>query len=176
MIDWFGAPEMFLNYGIVSDDMPQLFLFDFARVKFELDHGADGEVEVRFLLPPSEKGIGLLKGQLSRLVGFASERQNRDRRGGRSARPIAAGEQDGDRDDRKDISDYEWDMIWRYHTMLRGAISLAIDGSVGVEKTDEVWSMDEDWWVQDGETTMADDYAHIYRTLPHHLASGTDEL
>ena len=158
MIDWFGAPEMFLNYGIVSDDMPQLFLFDFARVKFELDHGADGEVEVRFLLPPSEKGIGLLKGQLSRLVGFASERR------------------DGDRDDRKDISDYEWDMIWRYHTMLRGAISLAIDGSVGVEKTDEVWSMDEDWWVQDGETTMADDYAHIYRTLPHHLASGTDEL
>jgi len=147
MFDWFGAPEMFLNFGIVSDEMPQMFLFDFARVKFELDHGADGEVEVKFLVPPSERGIGLLEGQLRRLTEFVTERRGRD--------------------DRGEISEYEWDMIWRYHASLQGAISLAVDASRGEELTDEVWSMDDDWWVQVGSSGMADDYAWIFPTLRH---------
>jgi len=154
MFDWFGAPEMFLNFGIVSDDMPQMFLFDFARVKFELDHGADGEVEVQFLVPPSERGIGLLEGQLRRLTDFAAEKRGRDDRGG--------------------ISEYEWDMIWRYHATLQGAISLAVDASGGEELTDEVWSMDDDWWVQLGNIKMADDYAWINPTLPQHLIASDD--
>jgi len=43
--------------------------------------------------------------------------------------------------------------------MLQGAISLAVNGSVKDERTDEVWSMDDDWWVKDGNTNMAADYA-----------------
>ena len=161
MYDWFGAPEMFANYGIangmVNGDMPQMFLFDFARVKFELDRGADGGVEVRFLVPPSERGIGLLEGQLGRLADFAAERRDRGRGDG------------------GDISEYEWDMIWRYHAALQGAISLAVERSRGEERTDEVWRMDDDWWVKDGDTNTAADYAWIYPILPqHYLAS--DEL
>ena len=34
--DWFGTPEMFLHYGFV-ESYPQRWLFDFARVKFDLD-------------------------------------------------------------------------------------------------------------------------------------------
>jgi len=84
------------RYGIVNGDMPQpqMFLFDFARIKFELDHRADGDVEVRFLVPPSERGIGLLEGQLKRLADFAAERRSQGRV------------------DRGAISEYEWDMIW----------------------------------------------------------------
>ena len=71
------------------------------------------------------------------------------------------------RDDRGEISEYEWDMIWRYHASLQGAISLAMDASRGEELTDEVWSMDDDWWVQVGSSGMADDYAWIFPTLRH---------
>jgi hypothetical protein len=41
--DWFGTPEIFLRYGFV-ESYPQRFLFDFARVKFDLDW-KDGEDE-----------------------------------------------------------------------------------------------------------------------------------
>jgi len=34
--DWFGTPEMFLHFGFV-EGYPQRWLFDFARVKFDLD-------------------------------------------------------------------------------------------------------------------------------------------
>lgn len=34
--DWFGTPEMFLHFGFV-ESYPQRWLFDFARVKFDLD-------------------------------------------------------------------------------------------------------------------------------------------
>ena len=34
--DWFGTPEMFRAFGFV-ESYPQRWLFDFARVKFDLD-------------------------------------------------------------------------------------------------------------------------------------------
>ena len=34
--DWFGTPEIFLHFGFV-EGYPQRWLFDFARVKFDLD-------------------------------------------------------------------------------------------------------------------------------------------
>ena len=34
--DWFGTPEMFREFGFV-ESYPQRWLFDFARVKFDLD-------------------------------------------------------------------------------------------------------------------------------------------
>ena len=34
--DYFGTPEMFLHFGFV-ESYPQRWLFDFARVKFDLD-------------------------------------------------------------------------------------------------------------------------------------------
>ena len=33
--DWFGTPEMFLQFGFV-ESFPQRWLFDFARIKFDL--------------------------------------------------------------------------------------------------------------------------------------------
>jgi len=35
-LDWFGTPEMWLQYGFV-ESFPQRWLFDFARIKFELE-------------------------------------------------------------------------------------------------------------------------------------------
>jgi len=55
--------------------------------------------------------------------------------------------------------------------MLQGAISLAVNGSAKEERTDEVWSMDDDWWVKDGNTNMAAGYAWIYPNLHQNLAS-----
>ena len=42
-LDWFGTPEMFLHFGFV-EGYPQRWLFDFARVKFDLDW-KDGDEE-----------------------------------------------------------------------------------------------------------------------------------
>jgi hypothetical protein len=63
IVNWFGTPEMFLCFGFV-EEMPQRWLFDFARVKFVLDWGggneSKGETKVNFLVPRSVKGMALL--------------------------------------------------------------------------------------------------------------------
>ncbi len=49
--DWFGTPEMFLHFGFV-EGYPQRWLFDFARVKFDLDwkDGDEGTGKTFFML------------------------------------------------------------------------------------------------------------------------------
>ncbi len=49
--DWFGTPEMFLTFGFV-EGYPQRWLFDFARVKFDLDwkDGDEGTGKKFFML------------------------------------------------------------------------------------------------------------------------------
>jgi hypothetical protein len=71
-LDWFGTPEVFYHYGFV-ENYPQRWLFDLARVKVELLTQEDGQVKVKFLVPPSKKGIDMLSKELSRLNDFANE-------------------------------------------------------------------------------------------------------
>ncbi|KAL3791410.1 hypothetical protein ACHAW5_005784 [Stephanodiscus triporus] len=60
-VDWFGTPEMFLQFGFV-EELPQRWLFDFARVKFDLVW--------------SDAGTALLREELTRLTLFAKHHRH----------------------------------------------------------------------------------------------------
>jgi hypothetical protein len=148
-VDWFGTPEMFLHFGFV-EPLPQRWLFDFARVKFDLDYKdgdeSSGEVIVRFLVPPSEKGIALLQEELTRLESFSSIHKNMNYE--------SAG-----------ISSSEWQSLWQYFNALHDALSHAVQHSTHVQLTEDVWKLDDDWWVQDGTLSAADMDEHfVYPT------------
>jgi hypothetical protein len=139
--DWFGTPEMFLHFGFV-EAMPQRWLIDFARVKFELDWRDEsaGEAEVRFLVPPSERGVALLREELARLESFEEEYGEVD--------PEAEG-----------VPRSEWDSLWRYYDALTFALSSAVRSNATL--VDDVWDMDDDWWVQEGTVRAKDDGEHM---------------
>ncbi|KAL7551722.1 hypothetical protein ACHAWF_014909 [Thalassiosira exigua] len=140
--DWFGTPEMFLHYGFV-EPLPQRWLFDFARIKFDLDwkdgDEATNEVVVTFLVPPSEKGIKLLQEELLRLDFFSTLHENLDYEG--------AG-----------ISAAEWNSLWLYYDALHNAISYAVKSDAPA--TNEVWDQSDAWWVKDGSVVSADRDEH----------------
>lgn len=55
--DWFGTPEMFLHFGFV-EGYPQRWLFDFARVKFDLDwKNGDEETGKELLLHSAPRNL-----------------------------------------------------------------------------------------------------------------------
>lgn len=140
--DWFGTPEMWLHYGFV-ESLPQRWLFDFARVKFDLDwkdsDESTGEVIVKFLVPPSELGIGLLREELARLESFSAAHRSMDYG--------ASG-----------ILESEWESLWQYYDALRDALSYAVESNAPL--TNEVWNRDDDWWVKDGKFNAADEDEH----------------
>jgi hypothetical protein len=145
-LDWFGTPEMFAHFGFV-EPLPQRWLFDFARVKFDLDYkdgndAATGEIVVNFLVPPSEKGIALLQEELTRLESFSSMHQNMDYE--------SAG-----------ISSNEWQSLWQYYNALHDALSYAVEQSKHETLTEDVWKLDDNWWVQDGTLSAADVDEHL---------------
>ncbi|KAL7552899.1 hypothetical protein ACHAWF_016148 [Thalassiosira exigua] len=145
--DWFGTPEMLLHYGFV-ESLPQRWLFDFARIKFDLDwkdsDEATNEVVVKFLVPPSEKGIKLLQQELTRLESFALVRETMNY------------EDEG-------ISAGEWESLWLYYDALHDALSYAVKSNASV--TDDVWTWSDDWWVKDGTLVSANTYEHtVYPT------------
>ena len=139
-VDWFGTPEMFLYFGFV-EEMPQRWLFDFARVKFELDwrdgDESKGEAVVNFLVPPSVKGMALLTEELTRLASFAKVHRE------------IASEDAG-------IPSIEWSSLWQYYDALYYALSCAVHQSRIGLMTDDVWKLDDNWWVQDGTLTATD--------------------
>ncbi len=147
--DHVGTPEIFNMFGFV-EFMPQRWLFDFARVKFDLDwRDADestGDAVVSFLVPPSERGIALLQEELDRLSLFAAHRD----------------------DDPKDagIPASEWQSLWQYYDALHYAVSCAVQQSSKGNMTDDVWKLDENWWVHNGTLTADDDEDHgVYPTI-----------
>lgn len=147
LIDWIGTPEIFLLYGFV-ESMPQRWLFDFARVKFDLDwkdgDEATGEVVVSFLVPPSQKGIGLLLEELTRIKSFSGLHRHKQH------------------DDSAGVSTYEWETLWQYYDALHDAMSLAVQSNTTM--SDDVWKLGDDWWIKDG-TLMADSGDHwVYHT------------
>ena len=129
--DWHGTPEMFLQFGFV-ETMPQRWLFDFARVKFDLDwkdgDETTGVVIVNFLVPPSEKGMLLLQEELTRFNSFSTMHKSKS----------------------YNVSKYEWKTLWQYYDALHDALSNAIDQSDASSLSDEIWELDDNWWVKDG--------------------------
>ena len=149
MLDWFGTPEMLLHFGFVKE-MPQTWLFDFARVKFDLDWSdadeSPGDAVVNFLLTPSVKGIGLLNKELTRLASFATRRDN-----GHNDAGIPASERQS---------------LWQYYDALHYALSCVVQQSSNGNMTDDVWKLDKNWWVKDGTQTADDDnHYYVYPTI-----------
>jgi hypothetical protein len=149
VVDHHGTPEIFINFGFV-EVMPQRWLFDFARVKFDLDwRDADestGDLVVSFLVPPSARGIALLQEELVRLSSFGTKRD---------LDPKDAG-----------IPESEWQSLWQYYHALKTALECAVEQSRDGNMTDEVWKLDENWWVKDGRITAEDDEEHwVYPTI-----------
>ena len=149
VLDWHGTPEMFLGYGFV-ESMPQRWLFDFARVKFDLDwkDGSElsGEIVVKFLVPPSTKGMALLKEEITRLAFFATKYKNMS-------------------NDDLGIPSSEWSSLWQYYDALYNALSLAIEESTHFIENDDVWDLDDNWWVQDGDAYADDESHEVYPTI-----------
>lgn len=141
--DWFGTPEMFLHYGFV-ENYPQRWLFDLARVKVDLVRVEDGSVKVKFLVPPSQKGIGLLRKELSRLNDFSKEYRNKSN-GEVGMRSI------------------EWTSMWDYYDALHAALTYVTESNETL--VNDVWDLDDSWWVQEG-STLAEEDDHTVRTTP----------
>ena len=149
-LDWYGTPEMWLEYGFI-ESIPQRWLFDFARAKFELEwkdgDESTGEVVVNFLVPMSSKGKLLLQEELTRLDIFAAMHREKSH------------EQYGD------MSRFEWESLWQYYDVLHNAMTLATTQSDDVSLSDEVWELGHDWWVQDGTLKEEDSEEHyVLRT------------
>eukprot|EP00571_Detonula_confervacea_P008930 CAMPEP_0172328258 /NCGR_PEP_ID=MMETSP1058-20130122/60260_1 /TAXON_ID=83371 /ORGANISM="Detonula confervacea, Strain CCMP 353" /LENGTH=512 /DNA_ID=CAMNT_0013045365 /DNA_START=263 /DNA_END=1802 /DNA_ORIENTATION=- len=142
--DWQGTPEMLLQFGFV-ETLPQRWLFDFARVKFELDWKDDdettGEVVVDFLVPPSEKGMLLLQEELTRLKSFSTMHRRKSYK-----------EYEG-------MSKYEWESLWQYYDALHDALTNAIVQS-DATLSDEVWELGDNWWVKDGSLNASQEDEH----------------
>lgn len=135
--DWMGTPEVLILYGFV-EQMPQRWLFHYVRVKFDLDWKAQdessGELEVKFLVPPSKRGMAFFRNELKRLQDFA-QRKKVD----------AVGTL---------VPKSEWATIWQYHNALTVAMTHALNSAV--EVSDEVWKRGRYWWVEKGEEPPKD--------------------
>ena len=147
--DWFGTPEMWLEYGFV-ESIPQRWLFDFARVKFDLiwkdGDESSGEVVVNFLVPMSLKGKRLLQKELTRLDTFAAIHRHKSYQ------------------DYGDMSRFEWESLWQYYDALHNAMMLATTQR-GTQSSNDVWTLGHDWWVQDGTLKEEDSEEHyVLRT------------
>ena len=116
--------------------------------KFDLDWTDVGEstgnAVVNFLVPPSIRGIELLKEELARLTLFAKKHMD------------AADKDVG-------ISHSEWTSLWQYYDALYYALSCAIKRG-NETLIDDVW-INDNWWVKDGTLTAADVGEHqVFRT------------
>lgn len=177
VLDWHGTPEMFLAYGFV-ESMPQRWLIDFARVKFDLDwkDGDEngGALVVKFLVHPSIKGVTLLKEELTRLWLFAEKHcniSNIDDFGyqGWDGSPlfhyIDTEKHCNMSTDDLGIPSSEWSSLWQYYDALFNALLCAIQESNHYIMNDDVWDLDDNWWVQDGDTYADDESHEVYPTV-----------
>ncbi len=69
------------------------------------------------------------------------------------------------------VPEYELKSLWEYYDALSSALCYALESNATL--VDDVWSMDEDWWVKDGILTSADEYDHRVRKWKE---NGNDEL
>lgn len=129
-----------MHYGFV-ENYPQRWLFDLARVKVDLLPAQDGTVDVKFLVPPSEKGIEMLSRELLRLNEFAKTYRHKSH---------------------EDMSmrSMEWYSMWEYYDSLHAALTYVTETKESL--VDDVWALGSDWWVQEGvnegEHTVRNEY------------------
>ena len=143
----------------LAQPMPQRWLFDFARVKFDLDwkdgNEATGEQVVTFLVPPSSKGMDLLQEEINRLDSFSTTHRTKSN------------------EDYEGMPKYEWDSLWQYYDALHGALSKAVENNATL--SDDAWKLDDDWWVQDGTLVATDEEEHYVLPTRSYLVTN-DEL
>ena len=86
-------------------------------MKFDLDlkdsDQSTSEVSIKFLVPPSEKGISLLQQELTRLESFAAVHRNMN---------VVEGKQEDD----GLIPESELESLWIYYDALHDALSHAV--------------------------------------------------
>lgn len=111
-----------------------------------------GEVVVDFLVPPSKKGMDLLKNEFDRLEQFGQKREQ-----------SFNGE--------VEVPEYELKSLWEYYDALSGAIRYALESNATL--VDDVWAMGDDWWVKDGNLKAEDVDEHCVRPWKE---NGSDEL
>ncbi|KAL7523467.1 hypothetical protein ACHAXR_000192 [Thalassiosira sp. AJA248-18] len=56
------------------------------------------------------------------------------------------------------MSKYEWESLWQYYDALHDALSYSVQSNETL--LDDVWEIDDNWWVKDGTFTAADDEEH----------------
>jgi hypothetical protein len=140
--DWFGTPEIFQAYGFV-EDYPQRWLFDLARIKFDLSADEEtGEDIVTFLVAPSKRGIDMLKKELERLEVFAEKYRAKN----------AAD---------MNMLNHQWELLWQYFDALYNAVSRAVESNEPL--SEEIWDAPHDWWVKDGTMKECDLDEHYVR-------------
>jgi len=118
--------QLFEVYGFV-ESIPQRWVIPQFRILFDIVHskreGAEeDEVDVDFIVPPSEAGLSFLKHRLNFLESF--EKENKDR---------------------GDIPGDEYAGLFAFHEAIVKAFSLALEHGKEVV-SDQVWSLDEDSW------------------------------
>ncbi|KAL7504895.1 hypothetical protein ACHAXN_002455 [Cyclotella atomus] len=140
--DWFGTPEVFQHYGFV-ENYPQRWLFDLARVKVELTAQDDGQLKVKFLVPPSKRGIDMLSKELMRLNDFANEYRHK------SYAELG-------------MRGLEWNSMWEYYDAIYAALTYITESTEPL--VDDVWALGDDWWVQEGTTKEGEDDHTVRKT------------
>jgi hypothetical protein len=72
----------------------------------------------------------------------------------------------------KDVPEYELKSLWEYYDALQSAIRYALESNDTL--VDDVWSMDDGWWVKDGTLKAEETDEHTVR--PSNLRDNVDEL
>lgn len=155
--DIFGTPEMFLVFGFV-ESFPQRWLFDRARIKFDLDWIDEGDenaghYNVTFLVPPSKDGMDLLRSELAHLDLFEETVLKNNNNEG--------------------IPESEMISVREYYNALHLAIQLALDSSA-TALVDDVWEMGYGWWKTKDDYVYAAD-VDSHSNSPSEL-SNSEEL
>ena len=102
---------------------------------------------MNFLVPPSEKGMKLLKDELDRLDKFGRQREQTFSEG--------------------DVPENEMNSLWEYYDALHDALRYALESNVTL--VDDVWLlMDDNWWVKDGTLKAEDLGEHTVRPSKLH--------
>ncbi len=114
-------------------------------------HIAAGEVVVDFLVPPSKKGMDLLKNEFDRLEKFGQKKEQSSKNG--------------------EVLEYELKALWEYYDALSGALRHALESNAIL--FDDVWAMGDDWWAKDFTLEAEDVDEHCVRQWKD---NGNDEL
>ena len=99
-------------------------------------------------MPPSKTGMDLLRKEIVRLEQFGKELKESSSVSVKVYNPREV--------NLKDVKQNELKSLREYYDALHDAIQYALDSNVTL--VDDVWSMDEQWWVVGKRTEEIDDH------------------